>query len=139
MARKRYRCYAVKVGQRPGVYQTWEQCRVEVEGYPNAVYQGFMALEEARRYLKESPEIDRSVERIALAEPAMATSVRGPVDASGGRKRVVVYSDGACLGNPGPGGYGAVIIYGQYRKELSAGFRLTTNNRMEMLGCIAGL
>src|SRR5215813_15083033 len=54
-------------------------------------------------------------------------------------KEVVVYTDGACIGNPGPGGYGVVMNYREHRKELSAGFRLTTNNRMEILGCIAGL
>jgi ribonuclease HI len=54
-------------------------------------------------------------------------------------KFVVMYTDGACTGNPGPGGYGVVLIHGSHRKELSAGFRMTTNNRMEILGCIAGL
>lgn len=52
---------------------------------------------------------------------------------------VVIYSDGACLGNPGPGGYGTVLLAGGHRKELSAGFRRTTNNRMELLGAIVGL
>ncbi len=50
-----------------------------------------------------------------------------------------MYTDGACLGNPGPGGYGAVLLYGGHRKELSAGFRLTTNNRMEILAAISAL
>src|SRR5215471_14030749 len=54
-------------------------------------------------------------------------------------KEVVIYTDGACIGNPGPGGYGVVMNYREYRKELSAGFRLTTNNRMEILGCVAAL
>jgi len=52
---------------------------------------------------------------------------------------VVIYTDGACSGNPGPGGYGVVMLYNGYRKELSGGFRLTTNNRMEMLAAIEGL
>jgi ribonuclease HI len=51
----------------------------------------------------------------------------------------VIYADGACSGNPGRGGYGTVVLSGDQRKELSAGFRKTTNNRMEILGCIAGL
>jgi ribonuclease HI len=54
-------------------------------------------------------------------------------------KEVVIYTDGACIGNPGPGGYGVVMNYREHRKELSAGFRLTTNNRMEILGCVAAL
>ncbi|MEC7726405.1 MAG: ribonuclease HI [Planctomycetota bacterium] len=52
---------------------------------------------------------------------------------------VVIYSDGACLGNPGRGGYGTVMLFGDHRKELHQGFRLTTNNRMELLGAIVGL
>jgi len=52
---------------------------------------------------------------------------------------VIIYTDGACSGNPGPGGYGVVLKSGSHRKELSAGFRLTTNNRMELLAAIVGL
>lgn len=50
-----------------------------------------------------------------------------------------MYTDGASRGNPGPGGYGIVLQSGQYRKEISEGFRLTTNNRMELLSVIVGL
>ncbi|MBL8728026.1 MAG: ribonuclease HI [Planctomycetes bacterium] len=55
------------------------------------------------------------------------------------KPNVTIYSDGACLGNPGRGGYGTVLLAGEHRKELSAGFRHTTNNRMELLGAIVGL
>jgi RNase HI (EC 3.1.26.4) len=54
-------------------------------------------------------------------------------------KEVVLYTDGACIGNPGAGGYGVVLLYGSHRKELSGGFRLTTNNRMEIMAAIVGL
>jgi ribonuclease HI len=54
-------------------------------------------------------------------------------------KDVTIYTDGASLGNPGPGGYGVVLIHGNHRKELSAGFRKTTNNRMELMAVIVGL
>jgi len=50
-----------------------------------------------------------------------------------------MYTDGSSLGNPGPGGYGTLLLYGKHRKELSAGYRLTTNNRMELMAVIAGL
>lgn len=50
-----------------------------------------------------------------------------------------IYTDGASRGNPGPGGYGTVLLAGPYRKELSEGFRKTTNNRMELLAVIKGL
>jgi ribonuclease HI len=52
---------------------------------------------------------------------------------------ITIYSDGSCLGNPGPGGWAAILIYGEARKELSGGFALTTNNRMELLAAIMAL
>ncbi len=52
---------------------------------------------------------------------------------------IEIYTDGAASGNPGPGGYGVILRSGTHYKELSAGFRLTTNNRMELLAVIAGL
>ena len=50
-----------------------------------------------------------------------------------------MYTDGASRGNPGPGGYGTILIWGQHKKELSGGYRLTTNNRMELMAVLAGL
>lgn len=55
------------------------------------------------------------------------------------QKTVQIFTDGSCLGNPGPGGYGAILLYKEHRKELSAGFELTTNNRMELLAPIEAL
>ena len=52
---------------------------------------------------------------------------------------IKIYTDGAARGNPGPGGYGVVLLSGQHKKELSGGFRYTTNNRMELLAVIEGL
>ena len=52
---------------------------------------------------------------------------------------ITIYTDGAASGNPGPGGYGVVLMAGSHRKELSEGFRRTTNNRMELLAVIIGL
>jgi ribonuclease HI len=52
---------------------------------------------------------------------------------------VTIYTDGAASGNPGPGGYGVVLISGKHRKELSAGYSYTTNNRMELMAVITGL
>ena len=54
-------------------------------------------------------------------------------------KKVDIYSDGACSGNPGPGGYGTIVVYKKYEKVISGGERETTNNRMELLGAIRGL
>lgn len=55
------------------------------------------------------------------------------------QKHITIYTDGACIGNPGPGGYGVVLLNGTERREVSAGYRRTTNNRMEILAAIAGL
>ena len=55
------------------------------------------------------------------------------------RQTIYLYTDGAASGNPGPGGWGAVLVCGTHRKELSGGYRLTTNNRMELLAVIRGL
>ena len=54
-------------------------------------------------------------------------------------KQVTIYTDGSSRGNPGPGGFGTLLIYGERRKELSGGFEETTNNRMELLAAIVGL
>jgi ribonuclease HI len=124
--------YAVKSGHKPGIYRSWEECRRHVEGYSNAEYKRFANLDEAEHYLngKARPK--------PADDPVQMTLTRPRRDESA-LKEVTIYADGACMGNPGPGGYGVIITYGERRKELSAGFRLTTNNRMEILGCIAGL
>ena len=54
-------------------------------------------------------------------------------------RRVIIHTDGACKGNPGPGAYAAVLVCGPHRKEISAGYRMTTNNRMELRSAIAAL
>ena len=54
-------------------------------------------------------------------------------------KHVDIYTDGACRGNPGRGGWGAILVYGQYEKEMSGGEPMTTNNRMELMAAISGL
>ena len=54
-------------------------------------------------------------------------------------QEIIMYTDGSSRGNPGPGGYGVILICGERRKEMAQGYRLTTNNRMELMGVIAGL
>ena len=54
-------------------------------------------------------------------------------------KEVIIYTDGSARGNPGPGGYGAVLLSGTHKKELKAGFKKTTNNRMELLAAIVAI
>ncbi|MFZ5595619.1 MAG: ribonuclease HI [Bacillota bacterium] len=55
------------------------------------------------------------------------------------RPEIDIYTDGACSGNPGPGGYGTILKYGKHVKEISGGYRLTTNNRMELMAVVKGL
>ncbi len=55
------------------------------------------------------------------------------------KNTITIYTDGSSRGNPGPGGYGALLMSGDHRKELSQGYKLTTNNRMELMAVIAGL
>jgi len=52
---------------------------------------------------------------------------------------IIIYTDGSSRGNPGPGGYGTILMFGRHRKELSQGYKHTTNNRMELMAVIAGL
>ncbi len=54
-------------------------------------------------------------------------------------KEIIIYTDGACRGNPGPGGYACVLRYNKNRREMSGGFRKTTNNRMEIIAALKGL
>ena len=53
-------------------------------------------------------------------------------------KKVIIYTDGACSGNPGPGGWGAILMFNEHKKELSGGEPMTTNNRMELMAAIKG-
>ena len=62
-----------------------------------------------------------------------------PPEMTGDKKLIEVFTDGACSGNPGPGGWGAILRYGETERELSGGDPATTNNRMEMMAAIAAL
>jgi len=132
-SQKKY--YAVIKGYRPGIYTAWYGpggAEEQVRGYAGAIYKGFVTVEEARRWL-EGPAVKTrkaSGRAEAAAEPAAPSASQG---------QIIIYTDGGCAGNPGPGGYGAVIIDGKKRSELAQGFRRTTNNRMELMACIAAL
>lgn len=77
--------------------------------------------------------------REMLASDVSVQVIENPPEDSSKLQEVVLYTDGACQGNPGPGGYGVVLICGEDREEFSGGFQLTTNNRMEMMAAIVGL
>ena len=114
--------YAVRNGRQTGIFESWAECAAQVRGYEGAVYKSFATRTEAEAFLGAAPK--RAVTR------------RAP---DNWLAHIAVYTDGGCLVNPGPGGYGVVILHAGQRQELSGGYRLTTNNRMELMACIAGL
>lgn len=127
--KKKY--YAVYKGRKPGIYNNWPEAKSQIDGFNGAVYKGFVTYDEAAGWMKK-PVIRKNPAKGALPENHGASGKPKPGE-------VTVYTDGGSLGNPGPGGYGAVIMYEGKIIELSGGFRLTTNNRMELTGAIVAL
>jgi ribonuclease HI len=132
-SQKKY--YAVVRGCRPGIYTAWsgpEGAEEQVRGFAGAIYMGFTTLHEAQQWFESPVARPRSASgrSPSTAVPDVSVSLPG---------QIVVYTDGGCVGNPGPGGYGAVILAGETRNELAQGYRRTTNNRMELMACIAAL
>lgn len=129
MAPKKF--YAVAKGRKPGIYDNWPAAKSQIDGFAGAVYKGFTTRREAEEWMK-NPVLKRA--------PFSAVS---PGNSGGDGKpqkgEITVYTDGGSSGNPGPGGYGAVILHDGEKRELSGGFRLTTNNRMELMGVITAL
>lgn len=130
MASKKY--YAIASGRKPGIYDNWSAAQAQVTGYPGAKFKGFPTREEAEAWLKNPIYSQSSAGKKSM--PRTAASVTSPKIGE-----VTIYTDGGARYNPGPGGYGIVQIYNGQRKELSGGFNLTTNNRMELMGCIVAL
>jgi ribonuclease HI len=134
--------YAVRVGRIPGIYLDWESTQAQVKEFPGAVFKSFTTRGAAEDWLAG---IERSLPEQAtlpgltpLAANDSQDAIPPPAaDAAPGS--VVIYTDGGSLGNPGPGGYGVVLLSGQARQELSGGYRSTTNSRMELRAAIAGL
>ena len=86
------------------------------------------------------PEVLNFIQSLqSKSAPSRKVTVPKDSKLSNPREKIIIYTDGACTGNPGAGGYGAVLIYGDRREEISGGYKLTTNNRMEMMGAIAAL
>ncbi len=126
--------YAVARGDQPGIYTSWfgaQGAEAQIRGVAGALYRGFASLTEAEQWLENPVVAKASTGKANGGSPAPAAA---PAPGT-----IVIYTDGGCRGNPGPGGYGAIIIDGENRIELSEGFRLTTNNRMELISCIAAL
>ena len=155
MSKNKKQYYAVRIGREPGIYRTWDECKAQVDGYAKAQYKGFGSLEEAEEYMGFVNTNKTDARKPSSVKPFNPPGAPKKKDGTGYSedetmalemletgdklKHMVIYTDGACLGNPGPGGYGVVLLHGKDRKEFFRGFRLTTNNRMEMLACIVGL
>mgnify|MGYP006290947431 CR=1 FL=1 len=141
MAKKKY--YAVAKGKKPGIYTTWfgdNGAQVQISGFPGAVYKGVATWEEAKAFLDGPPPAGKGKPKNSAPSGSASSPRKTPkpgIDSD--HDSIVIYTDGGALHNPGPGGYGVVILEKGRRRELSGGFRLTTNNRMELTACIVGL
>ncbi|MBN2298310.1 MAG: ribonuclease HI [Deltaproteobacteria bacterium] len=133
MARTKKKYYAVATGHKPGIYTEWfgpDGAQVQIVGFTGARYKGFASREEAEGWLENSKTAGRRKTSRISDVPRVSENLEG---------YVIIYTDGGSINNPGPGGYGIVIIEGDKRLEISGGFRKTTNNRMELMGVIVAL
>ncbi|MBB5347830.1 ribonuclease HI [Desulfoprunum benzoelyticum] len=124
--------YAVAAGREPGIYTQWPEAERQVRGFPGAKFKGFASRAEAEAWLEAplySPRSARKPRPVAAAPENDGTAA----------DTVIVFTDGGCINNPGPGGYGVIIVDGAVEQELCGGFSLTTNNRMELMACIVAL
>lgn len=132
-AKKKF--YAIAVGAKPGIYTSWPAAHAQVKGFPGAKYKGFATRPEAELWLENPPTHTPTAKKAKAAKNISMA----PADTSPKAGEVTIYTDGGARFNPGPGGYGVVQIYNGETKELSGGYRHTTNNRMELMGCIVAL
>lgn len=123
--------YAVASGRSTGIFTDWPSAEAQVKGIAGAKFQGFSSEEEARAWL-ENPFYKK---REACQKTPAAAQVRPELRPGA----IIVCTDGGCINNPGPGGYGVVIEVDEELREMSGGFRLTTNNRMEMMAALVAL
>ncbi len=123
---KKEKFYAIKIGRRPGIYREWygeNGAEAQIKGFPNAIHKSFPTREDAEVFLRSNVK----------KRPRRKAVKKQPSDADFDENGIIIYTDGSCINNPGPGGYGVVILNGKSRKELLGGYRLTTNNRMELM------
>lgn len=152
--KKSKQLYLVVKGRQPGLYTEWfgpGGAAEQVTGLPGSLYKGFYTKESAAHWLRQFDRatiagLPPSLRDLLEPGPAATSDHTGLVSGDAGSLAAllrsgtaVLFTDGGALTNPGPGGYGVVLRYRDGRHELSGGFRLTTNNRMELLACIVGL
>lgn len=148
MSKRKKSYYAVARGREAGIYNEWSGeggAEEQVRGFRGALYKGFHTREDAKNWMRQQGSKQQQGNKQQPGQPKVertrAESGKGGKSSSASRKAsgVRIYTDGGAIVNPGPGGYGVVILDGKGRKELSGGRRRTTNNRMELMACIEGL
>jgi ribonuclease HI len=147
MSPSKKQLYLVIHGRQPGIYTQWfgpGQAAEQVADFSEAIYKGFYTREEALNWLREfpletllklAPRLVEYLEEESDALPTLAQTIAAYLKAG----KVVIFTDGSAHSKTGAGGYGVILKYKDSVKELSGGFRKTTNNRMEILACIVGL
>ncbi len=121
--------YAIAKGRKPGIYTNWPEAKEQIDGFAGALYRGFPTYAQAEAWMKNPVNKSADTQGPAAAKPAAGINHNG----------VTIYTDGGSSGNPGPGGYGVVQLYNGQVRELSGGYRYTTNNRMELMAVIVAL
>jgi len=128
MAKKKF--YAIAVGRQTGVFTDWASAEKQVKGFAGAKYKSFPSEQEARSWM-DDPVYEKKAGKTTKNNPVSKVNL--------GKDDIVIHTDGGSINNPGPGGYGAVVEIDGVRQEYSGGFRLTTNNRMEMTAALVAL
>ncbi len=142
MAGSAKKYYAVARGRATGIFSTWfgsGNAEEQVRGFAGARFKGFPSIDEARSWLQEQQSATHHNKQPGRKPRSAASLKQTAPEVSSHATDVIIYTDGGCSCNPGPGGYGAVILADGKRRELSGGFKHTTNNRMELMACIVAL
>jgi len=129
MANKKF--YAVAVGRECGIFIDWTTAERQVKSFPGARYQSFSCRADAEKWLEDPVYCKK--------RSAPGKTARNDVEPKKNSADIVIYTDGGSINNPGPGGYGAIIVEAGEQLEISGGYRMTTNNRMEMMAAIVAL
>jgi len=135
--------YAVFLGHQPGLYKSWDEAAAQVKGFKGAVYKSFVNHNEALLWLREcvlgaTGIVSEKLIDLIKSQPVGQTDSQS-TSIAGKANQIIIHTDGGASPNPGIGAYGVVLQKGRLRKELSAAYQLTTNNRMEMMGVIVAL
>ena len=128
MAKNKF--YAVASGRKPGIYTSWPAAEAQVKGYGGAKYKGFVSRSEAEAWM-DDPQWGQKTKPLQKE-----TACKEPLTSGAD---IEIYTDGGAINNPGPGGYGVVLLMEGEAREMSGGYQHTTNNRMELMACIQGI